>query len=128
LEGGTLTQMLGYNNRIRDHRRPFWRRKQLSFLDVLIIARSIAEAMKYCHEEVIPGCVMLHRDLKPDNIGERIVCVPTSRYSLDSLYLTNAFFGNWLQALHWMAQSSSWTLVLRKLWRMHMWIQTTFTR
>jgi serine/threonine protein kinase len=70
LDGGTLTQMLGYDTRIRDRRRRFWRRKQVAFVDVLRIARSIAEAMAYCHEEAIPGCVVLHRDLKPDNIGK----------------------------------------------------------
>jgi serine/threonine protein kinase len=70
LDGGTLTQMLGYDTRIRDRRRRFWKRKQFAFVDVLRIARSIAEAMTYCHEEAVPGCVVLHRDLKPDNIGK----------------------------------------------------------
>ena len=70
LDGGTLTQMLGYDTRIRDRRRRFWRRKHFSFLDVLRIAKAIAEAMTYLHEEAIPGCVVLHRDLKPDNIGK----------------------------------------------------------
>lgn len=69
LDGGTLTQMLGYDTRIRDRRRRFWRRKQFSFLDTLRIAKAMAEAMSYCHESAIPGCVVLHRDLKPDNIG-----------------------------------------------------------
>lgn len=69
LDGGTLTQMLGYDTRIRDRRRRFWRKKHFSFLDVLRIAKAIAEAMTYCHEEAIPGCIVLHRDLKPDNIG-----------------------------------------------------------
>jgi serine/threonine protein kinase len=69
LDGGTLTQMLGYETRIRDRRRRFWRKKLFSFLDVLRIARSIAEAMAYCHEQAVPGSIVLHRDLKPDNIG-----------------------------------------------------------
>ena len=73
LDGGTLTQMLGYDTRIRDRRRRFWKRKQFAFVDVLRIARSIAEAMMYCHEEAVPGCVVLHRDLKPDNIGKSMV-------------------------------------------------------
>lgn len=68
LDGGTLTQMLGYDTRIRDRRRRFWRKKQLAYLDVLRCARSIASAMQYCHEMAIPGSIVLHRDLKPDNI------------------------------------------------------------
>jgi len=75
LDGGTLSQRLGYDNRIRDRRRRFWRKKHFSYLDVLRIARSIAESMAYCHEEAIPGCVVLHRDLKPDNIGKRLRCI-----------------------------------------------------
>lgn len=70
LDGGTLTQMLGYDTRIRDRRRRFWKRKKFSFVDVLRIARSIAEAMTYLHEEAIPGSIVMHRDLKPDNIGK----------------------------------------------------------
>lgn len=69
LDGGTLTQTLGYDTRIRDRRRRFWRKKQLPYLEVLKCARSLAAAMKYCHEEAVPGSMVLHRDLKPDNIG-----------------------------------------------------------
>lgn len=69
LDGGTLTQMLGYDTRIRDRRRRFWRKNQLSYLDVLRCARSIADAMAYCQGDAIPGSMVLHRDLKPDNIG-----------------------------------------------------------
>mmetsp|Transcript_21063 Transcript_21063/g.45787 ORF Transcript_21063/g.45787 Transcript_21063/m.45787 type:complete len:731 (+) Transcript_21063:210-2402(+) len=69
LDGGTLSQMLGYDTRIRDRRRRFWKKKQFSFVEVVRIARSIAEAMAYLHEEAIPGSVVMHRDLKPDNIG-----------------------------------------------------------
>jgi len=69
LDGGTLTQKLGYDTRIRDRRRRFWKKKQISYVEALRAARAIAGAMKYCHEEAIPGSVVLHRDLKPDNIG-----------------------------------------------------------
>jgi len=69
LDGGTLTQMLGYDTRIRDRRRRFWRKKQLPYLDVLRCARSLACAMQYCNEQAVPGSLVLHRDLKPDNIG-----------------------------------------------------------
>jgi serine/threonine protein kinase len=63
LDGGTLTQMLGYDTRIRDRRRRFWRKKQLPYLEVLRCARALASAMHYCHEEAIPGSMVLHRDL-----------------------------------------------------------------
>jgi len=69
LDGGTLTQMLGYDTRIRDRRRRFWRKKSLPYLDVLRCARSLACAVQYCQEQAIPGRMILHRDLKPDNIG-----------------------------------------------------------
>lgn len=69
LDGGTLTQHLGYDTRIRDRRRRFWKKKQFSYLEVLSCARSMADAMAYCHESAIPGSMVLHRDLKPDNIG-----------------------------------------------------------
>ena len=70
LDGGTLTQMLGYDTRIRDRRRRFWRKKQFPYQDVLRIARSMASGMQYCHEEAVPGSIVLHRDLKPDNVGK----------------------------------------------------------
>jgi serine/threonine protein kinase len=70
LDGGTLTQLLGYDNRIRDRRRRFWTKKKLSYMDVLKYARSLAEALAYLHGRAIPNVMVLHRDLKPDNIGE----------------------------------------------------------
>lgn len=70
LDGGTLTQMLGYDTRIRDRRRRFWKRRQLSYHDSLIHARNIADSMVYLHGNALPGSMCLHRDIKPDNIGE----------------------------------------------------------
>eukprot|EP00560_Eucampia_antarctica_P004650 CAMPEP_0197836412 /NCGR_PEP_ID=MMETSP1437-20131217/28896_1 /TAXON_ID=49252 ORGANISM="Eucampia antarctica, Strain CCMP1452" /NCGR_SAMPLE_ID=MMETSP1437 /ASSEMBLY_ACC=CAM_ASM_001096 /LENGTH=591 /DNA_ID=CAMNT_0043442569 /DNA_START=42 /DNA_END=1814 /DNA_ORIENTATION=- len=69
LDGGSLTQVLGYDTRIRDRRRRFWKKKHFTYVEVLKCARSIAEAMEYLHSDAIPGCMVLHRDLKPDNIG-----------------------------------------------------------
>jgi serine/threonine protein kinase len=74
LDGGTLSQRLGYDTRIRDRRKRFWRKKAFSFLDVLHIGKAIAEAMAYCHEDAIPASVVMHRDLKPDNIGTKRWC------------------------------------------------------
>mmetsp|Transcript_13149 Transcript_13149/g.28423 ORF Transcript_13149/g.28423 Transcript_13149/m.28423 type:complete len:831 (+) Transcript_13149:398-2890(+) len=69
LDGGTLSQLLGYDNRIRDRRRRFWTRRRISYMDVLRCARSLADALAYCHGRAIPNVMVLHRDLKPDNIG-----------------------------------------------------------
>lgn len=64
LDGGTLAQLLGYDNRIRDRRRRFWAKKKISYMDVLKCARSMADALAYCHGRAIPNAMVLHRDLK----------------------------------------------------------------
>lgn len=64
LDGGTLSKALGYKSISR-----LWKKKQMSYSDVLKSARSLAVGMKYLHDEAIPDGVVLHRDLKPDNIG-----------------------------------------------------------
>lgn len=70
LDGGTLSQVLGYDSRIRDRRGRFWKHKKLfTYLEVLTHARDLADALNYLHEEAFPGSMCLHRDLKPDNIG-----------------------------------------------------------
>lgn len=69
LDGGTLSQLLGYDNRIRDRRKRFWRRKNRSYTECLTHGRNIAVALSHLHENAFPGNVCLHRDLKPDNIG-----------------------------------------------------------
>ena len=70
LDGGTLTQVLGYDTRIRDRRRRFWKKKHFSYVDVFKFARSVIDA--------IPGCTVLHRDLKPDYIGKNYCAVKTN--------------------------------------------------
>lgn len=70
LDGGMLGQEFGYKARIRDRRMRFARKKKkMSSMDALKCALAIAEAMDYCHRLAIPGCMLIHRDLKPDNIG-----------------------------------------------------------
>ena len=32
-------------------------------------AVQLGRALRYCHREALPGCAVLHRDLKPDNVG-----------------------------------------------------------
>lgn len=69
LDGGTMSQLLGYDNRIRDRRRRFWNKKKLSYMDVLQCSRDLADSLAYCHGRAIPNAMVMHRDLKPDNIG-----------------------------------------------------------
>lgn len=76
LDGGTLSQMMGYDTRIRDRRRRFWRRKTIAYVNVLQYASSIAAAMAYCQEQAVPDGIVMHRDLKPDNIGKRLFGQP----------------------------------------------------
>ena len=71
LDGGTLTQQLGYNTRIRDRRKRFWKKPhKMPYIKVLECALQMSKSMDYCHRLAIKGCMVLHRDLKPDNIGE----------------------------------------------------------
>ena len=35
----------------------------------LDVALQLARALRYCHDEYMPGYRLLHRDLKPTNIG-----------------------------------------------------------
>lgn len=69
LDGGTLTQVLGYDTRIRDRRRRFWKKKSFTLKEVTTYARSLADALAFCHGRAIENGMILHRDLKPDNIG-----------------------------------------------------------
>jgi hypothetical protein len=69
LDGGTLAQVLGYDTRIRDRRRRFWRRKAFSYGEVLGHGRALADALSYCQARAVVGGMVLHRDLKPDNVG-----------------------------------------------------------
>jgi len=52
---------------------PFWTRrssvKKWPFVRALRLGLQLAEALDYCHRCCFPGCRVLHRDLKPNNIG-----------------------------------------------------------
>ena len=43
--------------------------RKMSYLEVLSTAARLADALRYMHDEADPVEVLLHRDLKPDNIG-----------------------------------------------------------
>lgn len=65
LNGGTLTEIFG----LKERKKPFWRRTESSLLDALKHARTLADAIQYCHDKAIPGYIIIHRDLKPENIA-----------------------------------------------------------
>lgn len=63
--------MLRYKSRMRNIKvgRLFKKqKKQMPPFDVLKCARSLAVALEYMHKKAVPSCMLLHRDLKPDNI------------------------------------------------------------
>jgi len=52
---------------------PIWERrsatKRWPLVRALQCGLELADALRFCHHEAIPGFKLLHRDLKPDNIG-----------------------------------------------------------
>eukprot|EP00752_Nemacystus_decipiens_P009850 g8787.t2 len=58
LSGGTLSELL------REHRA-----KPLGISKVLDLSLALCNALEYLHDVAVPGRIVCHRDLKPDNIG-----------------------------------------------------------
>ncbi|CAN0088492.1 unnamed protein product [Ectocarpus sp. 6 AP-2014] len=69
LDGGTLSQRCDHGSRLRDRRGRFKTGKPFSHMQLLRCARQLAAALRHLHEEAIPGRMVVHRDVKPDNIG-----------------------------------------------------------
>ena len=44
-------------------------RRVFSYVEVLRLAKDLADAIKYLHSEVHPNAMIIHRDLKPENLG-----------------------------------------------------------
>jgi len=65
LDGGSLSHLLGLraggNSKII--------KKKHGYLDTLLMARSLASALDYLHHQWYSSIHVIHRDLKPDNIG-----------------------------------------------------------
>uniref|UniRef100_A0A6V1S4W8 Protein kinase domain-containing protein n=1 Tax=Heterosigma akashiwo TaxID=2829 RepID=A0A6V1S4W8_HETAK len=70
LDGGTLTEVGGGASHGIG---PMKKRKPFSYLETLQYARQFAAALRYLHEDAIPGYVTIHRDLKPGNIGFKLL-------------------------------------------------------
>ncbi|CAN0063951.1 unnamed protein product [Pylaiella littoralis] len=69
LDGGTLAQRCGNALNIRDRRRRFRHKRPFTYEELLRQGLQLAEALKYMHNDAMPGKLVVHRDLKPDNIG-----------------------------------------------------------
>lgn len=65
LAGGSLSHALGVRP---DSNEQIWARKY-DLLETLVMARDLARALNYLHNEYSPHMHILHRDIKPDNIG-----------------------------------------------------------
>ncbi|CAM9205077.1 unnamed protein product [Choristocarpus tenellus] len=69
LDGGTLAQQCGNALAIRDRRRRFRHKRPFGYEELLKRGMQLAEALQYMHNDAIPGKMVVHRDLKPDNVG-----------------------------------------------------------
>lgn len=67
-ERGSFMGLIGKNKCKKCH---IYFRNDFSFKvkDALKHARGIAEGLNYLHEAAIENCMVIHRDLKPDNVG-----------------------------------------------------------
>eukprot|EP00605_Chrysophyceae_sp_TOSAG23-4_P001168 GSChrysophyteH1.ASY1.ANO1.1276.1 assembled CDS len=65
LEGGSMSHSLG----LRPDSMNRTRRQKFSYLETLTMARNLASALDYLHHHVHGEFQVIHRDLKPDNIG-----------------------------------------------------------
>ena len=65
LDGGSLSHALGVRV---DKDQKSWRRS-FNYLETLKLSRAMASALKYLHSDWDPEITVIHRDLKPDNIG-----------------------------------------------------------
>ena len=70
LGGGTLQSKFDISRKGRSAiSRLFSKKRTFTFEETLRIARDLAEAMDYLHSRCHPEAMLVHRDLKPDNIA-----------------------------------------------------------
>eukprot|EP01033_Poteriospumella_lacustris_P013497 gene13497-9657_t len=108
LAGGTLYKILDATQQTwgsASGLQRLFRKPSFTYTALLRTALALAEACEYLHYRVHPGAMILHRDLKPDNIGFTAdgtlklfdfglsVCVK-SRQSLDEAYEMTGYTGS----------------------------------
>ena len=69
LEGGTLSNALGMRQDNSKWKSKNVHKHKFTYLQSLNLVRSLASAMDYLHTQWHDSVSVLHRDLKPDNIG-----------------------------------------------------------
>lgn len=108
LPGGTLYKILNATQQTwgsASGLQRLFRKPSFTYTALLHTALELAEACDYLHHRVYPGTMILHRDLKPDNIGFTgdgtlklfdfglSVCVK-SRSSVDEAYEMTGYTGS----------------------------------
>ena len=65
LDGGSVSHALGLRPDSLDRTR----RQKFTYLETLMMARDLASALEHLHSQVSSAVQVIHRDIKPDNIG-----------------------------------------------------------
>ena len=69
LGGGSLNTVLDKTIQNSGIANKLFKKPTFPYLELLRKARSIAAAFHYCHSQIHSDAMVLHRDLKPDNVG-----------------------------------------------------------
>ncbi len=69
LGGGTLSSVLQQNQVKPGLAQRLFRRPSFTYNNLLLRAKDIADALDFLNTSLYPGATVIHRDLKPDNIG-----------------------------------------------------------
>lgn len=69
LGGGSLNTILEKSQQNSGIANKLFKKPTFPYLDLLRKARAIAAAFDYCHRQLHSEAMILHRDLKPDNVG-----------------------------------------------------------
>jgi len=69
LGGGSLNTLLDKTEQNSGITNKLFKKPTFPYLELLRKARSIAAAFHYCHSQIHADAMVLHRDLKPDNVG-----------------------------------------------------------
>jgi serine/threonine protein kinase len=64
-----LEPLQGNNLKALIHRKRAFFSTPFTYPQFLILASQLADAINYLHNDFNPSCIIIHRDIKPDNIG-----------------------------------------------------------